>query len=234
MTNIEIGARYRIYDRYLLGSKEVIGIVTKFSTTNDGVALEVPAGTMPGTKRDETEVWVRPQQLLRVQDAVKAPSARSAAPVGFVAYVGTKAVNAFHISKLEPVGNHTRVTDLLGNVLILTDEFMKKHTPEVGGYIVMYKDGYTSFSPADPFEEAYRGAEYSLSFGNVLFGLEEGQRYQRAGWNGSDMFIALQTPTPESMMTLPYIWMFTAQGEHVPWLASQSDMLAKDWRLYAA
>lgn len=72
-----------------------------------------------------------------------------------------------------------------------------------------------------------------LTFGDVLAGLEERKRYQRAGWNGSDMFISLQTPSPESMMTLPYIWMYTAQGEHVPWLASQSDMLAKDWRLYA-
>jgi hypothetical protein len=30
-------------------------------------------------------------------------------------------------------------------------------------------------------------------------------------------------------MTLPYIFMHTAQGDYVPWLASQTDMLSTDW-----
>jgi hypothetical protein len=30
-----------------------------------------------------------------------------------------------------------------------------KHSPEAGGYYVQYKDGYTSFSPAEAFEEGY-------------------------------------------------------------------------------
>jgi hypothetical protein len=30
-------------------------------------------------------------------------------------------------------------------------------------------------------------------------------------------------------MTLPYIYMRTAQGDLVPWLASQTDILASDW-----
>lgn len=34
-------------------------------------------------------------------------------------------------------------------------EYMRKHKPEVGGYYVVYKDGYLSFSPAAPFEEGY-------------------------------------------------------------------------------
>ena len=34
-------------------------------------------------------------------------------------------------------------------------EYMRKHKPEVGGYYVVYKDGYKSFSPAKPFEEGY-------------------------------------------------------------------------------
>ena len=32
-------------------------------------------------------------------------------------------------------------------------EYMQKHKPFVGGYYVVYKDGYKSFSPADVFEE---------------------------------------------------------------------------------
>lgn len=33
--------------------------------------------------------------------------------------------------------------------------YLRKHDPQVGGYYVQYADGYTSFSPAAPFEEGY-------------------------------------------------------------------------------
>lgn len=33
--------------------------------------------------------------------------------------------------------------------------YMRKHKPQAGGYYVLYKDGYTSFSPADAFEDGY-------------------------------------------------------------------------------
>lgn len=32
-------------------------------------------------------------------------------------------------------------------------EYVRKHKPFVGGYYVVYKDGYKSFSPAEAFEE---------------------------------------------------------------------------------
>lgn len=34
-------------------------------------------------------------------------------------------------------------------------EYMHKHKPEVGGYYVIYADGYKSFSPAEAFESGY-------------------------------------------------------------------------------
>lgn len=34
-------------------------------------------------------------------------------------------------------------------------KYIRKHAPEVGGYYVVYEDGYTSFSPADVFESGY-------------------------------------------------------------------------------
>ena len=34
-------------------------------------------------------------------------------------------------------------------------DYVRKHNPEVGGYYVVYKDGYKSFSPASAFEEGY-------------------------------------------------------------------------------
>lgn len=37
----------------------------------------------------------------------------------------------------------------------VSKEWLDKHNPEVGGYYVLYKDGYRSYSPADAFEEGY-------------------------------------------------------------------------------
>lgn len=34
-------------------------------------------------------------------------------------------------------------------------DYLNKHKPHVGGYYVVYKDGYKSFSPADAFEDGY-------------------------------------------------------------------------------
>ena len=37
----------------------------------------------------------------------------------------------------------------------VTAEYVKKHAPEVGGYYVVYADGYKSYSPAKAFEDGY-------------------------------------------------------------------------------
>lgn len=34
-------------------------------------------------------------------------------------------------------------------------DYVFKHKPEIGGYYVVYKDGYKSFSPAKAFEDGY-------------------------------------------------------------------------------
>ena len=38
---------------------------------------------------------------------------------------------------------------------IVSDAYVSKHKPQVGGYYVKYEDGYESFSPADAFEDGY-------------------------------------------------------------------------------
>lgn len=74
---------------------------------------------------------------------------------------------------------------------------------------------------------------YSLncSFGAALQALKDGDRVTRFGWNGKDMWLKVQWPDEHSKMTLPYIYMSTAQGDLVPWLASQTDLLAEDWTI---
>lgn len=38
---------------------------------------------------------------------------------------------------------------------VVDHDYMFKHKPEVGGYYVVYQDGYKSFSPAKAFENGY-------------------------------------------------------------------------------
>jgi hypothetical protein len=110
------------------------------------------------------------------------------------------------------------------------------------GYAVKYSDGYVSWSPKDVFESAYQPVT-AMSFGHALQAMEDGQRVARSGWNGKGMWLRRVDPyndlhfkvseTPDAQGTLlPYIAMKTADNGFVPWLASQSDMLAKDWLIY--
>lgn len=68
-----------------------------------------------------------------------------------------------------------------------------------------------------------------MTFGEAIEALKTGSRVTRAGWNGKDLYLELQVPDKHSKMTLPYIYMKTAQGDLVPWLASQTDMPGDDW-----
>ena len=70
-----------------------------------------------------------------------------------------------------------------------------------------------------------------MDFGDVIKDLKKVniKKFARKGWNGKNMYIQLQVPDKHSKMSLPYIYMKTAQGDLVPWLASQTDMLADDW-----
>ena len=72
-----------------------------------------------------------------------------------------------------------------------------------------------------------------------------GKKIARDGWNGKGMFLyhvpaAAYPPSTEVAKEAfcgsdvpygAYIAMKTAQGNVVPWLASQTDMLADDWKI---
>ena len=85
--------------------------------------------------------------------------------------------------------------------------------------------------------------ESLLNFGDAIEALKDGLKVARKGWNGKGLSIELQRPDEHSKMTLPYLFMNypatpasdTAPTNHinakVPWLASQTDMLAEDWTI---
>jgi hypothetical protein len=83
-----------------------------------------------------------------------------------------------------------------------------------------------------------------MNFSDALNSLKSGSKISREGWNGKDMFLylvkgskfivnspPLNTIYPEGTEVeyRSYIDIRTAQGDLVPWVASQSDLLAEDW-----
>lgn len=75
-----------------------------------------------------------------------------------------------------------------------------------------------------------------MNFGEALAVLKSGYKVQRTGWNGKGLWIELQAPDAHSKMTLPYLFINyptdaqNTPGARVPWLASQTDILAEDWK----
>ncbi len=68
-----------------------------------------------------------------------------------------------------------------------------------------------------------------FKIGGAIEKLEDKKKVSRRGWNGKNMYLELQVPDEFSKMSLPYIYMKTVGGDLVPWLASQTDILADDW-----
>lgn len=83
---------------------------------------------------------------------------------------------------------------------------------------------------------------HNLTFGQAIEALKNGKRVSRKGWNGKGMFL-LYVPSekwgiidkiglgiPKGNL-LSWIGIKTADNKFVPWLASQTDMLAEDWEI---
>lgn len=83
-----------------------------------------------------------------------------------------------------------------------------------------------------------------MNFEAALTHVKMGGRASRAGWNGKGMFIFLVpgstfTVNREPLLSIlgegtqvnyhGHVDMKTADGMIVPWLCSQTDMLAEDW-----
>ena len=103
--------------------------------------------------------------------------------------------------------------------------------------------------------------EQKLNFGQALESLKEGKKVYREGWNGKNMWLKLNNWTSQGIAGIitsdgkenpivyggqightidddgtayynhNWIGMKTADNKFVPWLASQTDVLAEDWRL---
>jgi hypothetical protein len=158
-------------------------------------------------------------------------------------YIGTKQVFAKPMNRLDY--NEHRGWNLP------SDE-----NGEDNGYLVEYvdggksnhpdHDGYISWSPKDVFEGAYKECNNGLDFGGALVHLKRGSKVARKGWNGKGMFLFLVNGSTFKVNRAPLLGIYpegtevkyhahvdmkTADGQVVPWLCSQTDMLAEDWEV---
>lgn len=69
-------------------------------------------------------------------------------------------------------------------------------------------------------------------FGFALDALWNGAKVFRQKWNGKGMYLKIQVPDSGSKMSKPYIYIRTADNQLVPWVASQTDLLAHDWEVF--
>lgn len=83
-----------------------------------------------------------------------------------------------------------------------------------------------------------------MTFEDALTYIKTGSKMSRAGWNGKGMFIFLVPGSTFQVSRAPLLGIYpegttinyhahvdmkTADGTIVPWLCSQTDLLAEDW-----
>lgn len=163
------------------------------------------------------------------------------ATVGMMTAIGTKAVNAKPMTRQE-------YNDFRGWQLPENED------GEDEGCLVDYQDGepntteykgYVSWSPKAQFDNAYQDVTKGVSFGYAVELLKAGHRVARAGWNGKGMWLFLIQGSNDIAKLHGYgfgeyigeptfldaIFMRTVDNQLVPWLASQTDVLAEDWQI---
>lgn len=129
----------------------------------------------------------------------------------------------------------------------------KGENPEDPGFLVRYHDGYESWCPREQFEDANRPMD-GMTFGHAIEAMRKGKRVARRGWNSNgiriflmDEAVGLKRPGYDGencdIRLQQHIVIDTtglqtsnpdAPKSVVPWLASQTDMLAEDWQILEA
>ena len=106
----------------------------------------------------------------------------------------------------------------------------------------------SEFNPNEDADfKAMADSVKNISFGEAIEALKQGKKVARAGWNGKGMWLSyvsgrnydvgcgavgvVNGDTSNAPEKLPWIGMKTADNKFVPWLASQTDILAEDWQI---
>lgn len=169
-------------------------------------------------------------------------------------YVSHKEVEAAKIDHLligegDSIDQVTVVTEEDDKVEVGREWFLKHSDNETkvlkGGYLVIYADGYKSWSPAEVFEAGYKeitneGYEAlaitdrptTFGFEGALHMVKLGKKVARKGWNNDTIKVFGQFPDANSANTEPYLVMEKGNGEtykRFPLDLSAESIFADDW-----
>jgi hypothetical protein len=155
-------------------------------------------------------------------------------------HIGHKNIMAAPMSRGDY--NKYRGWELPSNERYDDEGYLIEYEPRLGEESnVRGHEGYVSWTPKQVFDDAYHSVLGDLPFGLAIELAKQGRSISRSGWNGKGLKVRMRHPSACSDMTLPYLYMAypdtpasdTAPESHisamVPWLASQTDMLATDW-----
>lgn len=146
------------------------------------------------------------------------------------------------------------VDEMVGGVIGLCDADISvsqadinNGSPKIGDMIARNPvDHSDQWLIAKEYFETNFSDEVVCDFGFALKQLKAGYKVARAGWNGKGMFLFLVNGSTFKVNRPPllgiyeegteinyqsHIDMKTADNTIVPWLCSQSDMLAEDWEV---
>lgn len=154
-------------------------------------------------------------------------------------YIGTKIVQAAPaVRYLMKDGNNWVIEK--DDHLALAQVNMEDVVAWEDAYVVVYKDGYSSWSPEAVFEEAYRETT-GMPFGLAIEAAKKGKKIARAGWNGKSQYVELAycisyKNNAAEIVNVNHcnigskaLAFVGTSGVQMGWLASQADMLADDW-----
>lgn len=109
----------------------------------------------------------------------------------------------------DPVGIDRLEIDHSPELIELPDDWVSRHHPQVGGYLVVYVDGYMSYSPAKAFEEGYTrivplnlSEEHILQYFEYAHLPEQLQRVSRPFAEMAGAVIMQQPRSPERTVAL--------------------------------
>lgn len=129
-------------------------------------------------------------------------------------YIGTKQIEAMPCTAA-------------GAAEILCREVCTDNANDNGdGYLVRYKDGYISWSPAKAFEEAYRKT-CGLTFGMAIEAMKSGLKISRHGESGYYCLHDLDFYQSELMS--PALLFISDSGAAHIWSPLVTDILDTDW-----
>lgn len=115
------------------------------------------------------------------------------------------------------------------NPVYTLEYFYNEHIKSVREFLDISRKGFRIKVKRKRRKEVIAMDKKPMNFSEALNAVKEGRAIQREGWNGKGMYVRLQMPDTNSKMSLPYLYMNTADDRMVPWIASQTDILAGDW-----